>query len=122
MSAIYINWGQGPFQFSGPLWPVKILIWVVFFAFSAYSGFCTVREDLFETVKNIIGWHFGRQICLDLYVGLWLILFLIFLNEPTFLGFLAWAIPSLFYVNILSLLYVAIHFDQIVSKFLAIVG
>lgn len=63
-----------------------------------------------------------HHLCLDLYVGLGLILFLMFLNEPTFLGFLAWAIPSLFYVNILSLLYVAIHFDQIVSKLLTIAG
>lgn len=120
--AIYLNWAQDPFQFDAPYWAIKILVWAAFWGFFFYSGYCTLKEDLFDTVKKIVGWHFGRQICLDLYLGLGVMLFVMFLNEPTLLGFLAWAIPTLFYVNILTLLYVAIHFDQIVAKLLTVIG
>jgi len=116
--AIYLNWNQGPFNFDGPMPVMKGLVWISFILFSAYSGYCTLREDLFQTLREVTRYHFGRQICIDLYLGAGLILFLMYLNEPTFLGFVIWMIPTLFYVNILTLLYFAIHFDSIITRFL----
>lgn len=116
--AIYLNWNQGPFDFSGPYFIGKMLIWLSFIAFSIYSGYCTFKEDLFDTVRGICQYHFGRQICLDLYLGAGLLLFVMFLNEPTFIGFLAWMIPTIFYVNLIGLLYFAIHFDSLVARFI----
>jgi hypothetical protein len=37
-------------------------------------------------------------------------------------GFLVWVIPTIFYVNILTLLYFAIHFDSIVARLLNVIG
>ncbi len=116
--ALYLNWDVGPFDFHGPLWWIKGLLWVAFAAFSTYSGYCTLREDLVETLRAITRLHFGRQICVDLYVGAGLSFLIMYLHEPTFTGFLAWAVPSLFFVNTITLLYFAIHFDAIVAHFL----
>jgi len=116
--AIFLNWERGPFAFNGPLPWIKALLWFAFAGFSAYSGYCTVREDLFQTLRVITRRHFGRQICLDLYLGAGLSFLIIYLNEPTLLGSLVWAIPSLFYLNTITLLYFAIHFESIVSRFL----
>lgn len=118
LGAIYFNWDQGPFHFDGPFAFMKLLVWISFALFSAYSGYCTLNEDLFGTLREVMRFHFGRQICIDLYLGVGLILFLMYLNEPTFLGFLVWMIPTLFYVNLISLLYFAIHFDHIVMRLL----
>lgn len=118
--ALYLNWESGPFKFDGPFPLAKAAIWLTFALFSMYSGYCTLRENLFHTLREICHKHFGRQICIDLYLGAGLILFLIYLNEPTFAGFLIWMIPTLLYLNVLTLLYFAIHFDSIVAKFLVL--
>lgn len=87
--AIYLNWNQGPFNFSGPYFAGKMFIWLSFIAFSIYSGYCTYHENLLVTLCGICQYHFGRQVCLDLYIGAGLILFVMFLNEPTLISFLA---------------------------------
>lgn len=41
--AIYLNWDQGPFNFSGPHALGKGFIWMSFVLFSLYSGYCTLH-------------------------------------------------------------------------------
>lgn len=121
IAALILNWDSNPFRFDGEYAVIKIGLWILFIAFSSYSGYCTLKEDIFQTIKEVIRFHFGRQICFDLYLGALLIFFIIFLNEPTILGFFAWCIPMLFFVNLLSILYFAIHFDELVIKLTALI-
>lgn len=104
--------------FSGPLAPLKLLVWAAFAGFLAYSVYCSARENLVRSVEKIAELHWGRQIGADLYLGLLLALFIVYLNEGA-LAALLWAVPTLAFANLSILLYFAIHFDDIVARFLA---
>ena len=107
------------FQFSGPLGGVKIIVWLALFAFIAYSVYCSIQENFFRSVRSIAALHWGRQIGTDLYLGLFIALFIIFLNEGALIA-LIWLVPILIYANLVVLLYLAIHFDSIVTKLLGL--
>ncbi len=114
--AIYLNLDQRPFDFDGPFPAVKAMLWVVCAVFTGYSGYCIQREDIFATIREITRLHFGRQICLDLYLGVGAFLLLVYADQPSIGGFLFWMVPALFYLNIVTLLYLAIHFDGLVAR------
>ena len=84
--------------------------------FLVYSLYCTSRENLFRTVAKMAEFHWGRQIGIDLYLGLLVGLFIIYLNEGAITALL-WLLPVLAYANLAILLYVALHFDSLVTKF-----
>lgn len=67
-----------------------MLTWAAFVGFVAYSAYCTTRENLFTTVRKVSALHWGRQIGLDLYLGLCLSLFVVYLNERSALVALVW--------------------------------
>ncbi len=115
--ALYFNWHANMLAFDGPLAWIKLLVWISFVAFLAYSVYCSSRENLFRSVARITELHWGRQIGTDLYLGLLVTLFIIYLNEGL-LAALLWAVPVLAFANLSTLLYIAIHFDDIVAKFL----
>lgn len=115
--AIYANWDQTMFQFSGPLWALKIIVWAALIGFLTYSVYCTSREDLFRSIGVIAKMHWGRQIGADLYLGLLIGTLFIYLNEGAVVA-LIWFLPTLAFANLAILLYVAINFDTIVTKFL----
>ena len=117
--AIATNMQETTFQFSGPLGGIKAIVWVALFAFIAYSFYCTVAENFFRSVRSIATMHWGRQIGLDLYLGLFIALFIIFLNEGALVAAI-WLIPILFYANLVVLLYLALNFDSIVTKLLGL--
>ncbi len=116
--AIYANWHQTMFQFGGPLGAVKIALWAALIGFLAYSVYCTSREDLFRSIGVIATLHWGRQIGADLYLGLFVGIFLIYLNEGAVVA-LIWVLPTLAFANLSILLYMAINFETIVAKFLS---
>ncbi len=116
--ALYLNWDASLFEFGGRLGLVKCCIWLGLCWFLAYSIYCSTREDLFRSIGNILSFYWGRQIGMDLYLGLSLGLLIIYLNEGT-LAVLLWFIPIVAFANLAVLLYFAIHFDSIVLKFLA---
>lgn len=62
--------------------------------------------------------HWGRQIGIDLYLGLSLTLFIVYLNEGSVLVMLLWLIPTFAFGNLATLLYFAIHYDAIVARFI----
>ena len=107
------------FQFGGPLGGFKALVWLSYFAFLAYSVYCSFRENFFRSVKQITALHWGRQISADLYLGLLFALFIIFLNEGAAV-MLVWIVPTLIYANLAILLYLAINFESIVTTFLGL--
>jgi hypothetical protein len=115
--ALYLNWHEHPFRTNGPLAVVKALIWVAFLGFTGYSVYCSRRENLFSTIRKIATLYWGRQVGVDLYLGLLLTLFFVYLHEGSLLVTLIWLVPALVYGNLATLLYVAIHFDSIVARF-----
>lgn len=114
--AIYGSRHESLLSGTGPLRVVRLLIWAAFLLFTAYSFYCSRRENLFTTVGKINKLYWGRQIGMDLYIGLSLTLFIVYLNEGSLLVVLLWLLPTLMYANLVTLLYFALHFDSIVAK------
>ena len=119
MYVLIANVRETTFQFGGTLGGMKAIVWLALIAFIGYSVYCTFRENFYRSVRSIATLHWGRQIGLDLYLGLFIAIFIIFLNEGA-LVVLIWLVPILFYANLVVLLYVAINFDSIVTKLLGL--
>jgi hypothetical protein len=97
----------------------KYLAWAAFIAFLAYSIYCSSRENIFRSVASMARLHWGRQIGIDLYLGLAIFLFLIYLQQGSVLVVLLWLLPVLAFANLATLLYLAIHYDSVVAKVLS---
>ena len=117
--AVLANLQEIPFQFSGSLGGLKAMVWLALIVFLGYSVYCSFQENFFRSLRSIATLHWGRQIGADLYLGLLVGLLIIFLNEGIVVA-LIWLIPTLIYANLAILLYVAIHFDSIVTKLLGL--
>ena len=113
------NVRETTFQFSGTLGVLKAIVWITLIVFLSYSVYCSFRENFFRSVRSIATLHWGRQIGIDLYLGLMIAIFIIFLNEGA-LVVLIWLVPILIYANLVVLLYLAINFDSIVTKLLGL--
>lgn len=59
--------------------------------------------------------HWGRQIGIDLYLGVGLAMLLIGLHGGA-LTALLWLVPTIIFVNLSVLLYFAIHLDEIALR------
>lgn len=124
-SIFYIRGHRALFSFTRatiPDWR-KIGCWkidhlVVVFRLLAYSLYCSAKENIFKTVKRIYPFYWALQIGLGLYLGLVISLFIIYLNEGSFLIMALWSIPVLLFANLATLLYFAMNFDSIFSMFL----
>ncbi len=106
-------------DFSGSLGGLKALVWLALIAFLVYSFFCTTQENLFRSVRSIAQLHWGRQIGIDLYLGLFIGLILIYLNQGA-LAVAIWLVPTLIYANQIILFYMAMHFDEIAARFMTL--
>ena len=115
--ALAANTEETTFQFGGPMGAMKAIVWLMLFAFFGYSVYCSFQENFFRSVRSIATLHWGRQIGADLYLGLFIGLFIIFLIEGPLVALL-WLVPILIYANLVMLLYIAINFDTIVARLL----
>src|SRR5260370_12542657 len=70
--------------------PGKYVVWAAFAAFLGYSLYCSARENLFRSIKKMAELHWGRQVGIDLYLGLALMLSLVYLNERSALVCVLW--------------------------------
>ena len=102
---------QGPYGFG------KYIIWILFFSFLGFTIYCSNKENFFKSIKRISRMHWGRQIGIDLYIGLILPLLIIYLHGGTFI-FLLWLVPVLINANLFTLLYFALNYDSLVSHFI----
>lgn len=116
--AVYFGWHDNLFTFKKPIDAGKFVFWFAFIAFTAYSIYCSSREDLFETLGAMARLHWGRQIGLDLYIGISISAFIIYLHSGSALVVLLWLVPLIAFANLATLLYFAINYDSIVAKFL----
>ena len=114
--AVYAYWHETMFRFGGTLGGIKLLVWLALAGFLVYSAYCSSREDLFRSIGAIARLHWGRQIGIDLYLGLSIGILIIYLHEGS-IAVLIWLIPILAFANLSMLLYVAVNFDSIVARF-----
>ncbi len=114
---MYSYWYDDMFSLGVPLGGLKASVWIVLLSFLAYSIHCSRHEDLFRTVGTITKLYWGRQVGIDLYLGLIVALFVVYLNEGAMVA-LVWLLPTLAFANLSILLYLALNFDTIVSRFL----
>ncbi len=117
--ALMANMRETTFQFSDTLGGMKAIVWLALIGFLSYSVYCSFRENFFRSVRSIATLHWGRQIGADLYLGLFIAIFIIFLNDGAVIA-LIWLVPILIYANLVVLLYLAINFDSIVTKLLGL--
>ncbi len=115
--ALFANWHDTLFQFSGPLGVVKLLVWLLLAGFLVYSVHCSMHENLFRTIGVMAKLYWGRQIGMDLYLGLFIATLLVYLHAGP-IAVLIWIVPILIFANLITLLYLAIHFDSIVARFI----
>ena len=116
-AAMYFHSGEPLFISQGPYGAGKLIVWSLFVGFLAYSVYCSSQENIFRTIKSIFPFHWARQIGLDLYLGLTISLFIIYLNEGSLLIMALWLLPVLLFANLATLLYFAKNYDSIVSLF-----
>ncbi|MEQ9423649.1 MAG: hypothetical protein RJQ09_04470 [Cyclobacteriaceae bacterium] len=115
VAAIALNGDESPFVSYGPYSFGKYLAWAAFLAFTAFSYHCSLHENLFKTMKTMSGMYWGRQIGIDLYIGLTLFILLIYAHQQSGLVVLLWLIPLISFVNLATLLYIALHYDSLVA-------
>jgi hypothetical protein len=116
VAAVALGWHDSILSLSGPLGPGKLVVFAAFLAFLAYSIRCSLHENLFATIAKMSRLWWGRQIGADLYLGLSLTLFLIYLHKGA-LVLVLWLIPALTFVNLATLLFVSIYYDSLVARF-----
>lgn len=115
--AIWTRKDESVFVSQGPYGFGKYIAWILFIGFLAYSIHCSRKENFFKSVKQIGKLHWGRQIGIDLYIGLLLPLVLIYLQGGA-LVLLLWLLPVLIYANLATLLYLALNYDALISHFI----
>lgn len=116
--AIIFKGESSLFMSSGPYAAGKYIAWLLFLSFLGFSLYCGSKENLFKTMRRLYPFLWARQITLDLYLGLVLSAFLIYLNEGSLLILGLWLIPIICFANLATLLYVAIHYDAIIAHFI----
>lgn len=117
--ALGFGWHDDIFAFDRPLVGLKVTVWLAWLAFLAYSVHASRHEDLLRTLRVVRGYYWGRQIGFDLYLGAAAFLVFVYLHEGTALVVLLWLLPVVLFVNLATLLYLAIHFDAIVARFVS---
>lgn len=116
-AALFLNWHSGLLAFDGELGAVKAFYWLLYLGFLAFSVYCSTQENIFRTIRKMGELHWGRQIGIDLYLGLTIALLVIYLHEGL-LVMLLWLVPTILFANLSILLYLGIHFDSIAVKLL----
>jgi len=107
------------FAASGPYAFGKYITWALFFGFLAYTIYCSNQQSFLKSIPRITKEIWVRQISIDLYIGVMMAIFLIYLNEGSLVFVLLWLIPILMFANLAVLLYVAMNYASIVSHFVS---
>ncbi len=115
--AIVFKGDEPLFISEGPYAAGKYIAWLMFFGFLAYSLYCSSKDSFIKALPRINKEIWVRQIGLDLYIGVAMMSFLIYLNEGSLLFVALWFIPILLFANLAILLYIAMNYGSIVAHF-----
>ena len=108
-ASVFVSHGLYPFG--------KYIIWILFGSFLGYTIHCSRKENFFKSIKRMNEMYWGRQVGIDLYLGLLLPLLVIYLHGGSVV-LLMWIIPVLINANLFTLLYFALNYDSLVSQFI----
>lgn len=112
----FLNHGREPVFISDGAYALgKPFTWLVLICFLLYSLRISLQENFFKSLSRLRPILWSRQIGLDLYIGLMLPLFIIYLNEGSLAIMFIWLLPVLVFANLATLLYVALNYDSIVA-------
>jgi len=92
------------------------VIALVLFVFTAYSTYITFKEPFFQSVKSILRLRWGKQIVMDLYLGLLAFNLFVFLHEGSLLKTLPWLVGSLALGNIVTYAYLVLNFFDLLAR------
>ena len=115
--AIAFHDGEPLFVSEGPYAAGKYVVWLIFFGFLAYTLYCSSKDSFIKALPRINKEIWVRQIGIDLYIGVAMATFLIYLNEGSLLFVALWIVPILIFANLAILLYVAMNYGSIVAHF-----
>jgi hypothetical protein len=89
------------------------MMWWVFLVvlggFSGFTVYCSLRENFWKSCAVVFGRLWGRQVTLDLYIGLFLFHYFVYVREGSWLVTALWLAPSLILGNIVPLIYLLTH-------------
>ncbi len=115
--AVFTHSGEPIFFSEGPYAAGKPILWLILLAFLVYSWRIGQREDFFKSVQRMWSNLWFRQISLDLYIGLLIPLFLIYLHSGSIVVLLLWFLPVLFFANLATLVFLALNYDALIAGF-----
>ena len=84
------------------IWWLCLAVLVGFTGFTVYAS---LKEDFLKSHGAILKRLWGRQLVLDIYIGLLLFHLFVYAREESMLITLCWLVPSLVLGNIVPLIY-----------------
>lgn len=114
-TAMVTHSAEPMFISEGPYAAGKPILWAILVAFFAYSWRIGQQEDFFNSLRRMSPILWSRQIGLDLYIGLLVPLFLIYLHTGSVLILLLWAVPILIFANMATLVFLALNYDALIA-------
>jgi hypothetical protein len=119
IAAFYTHNSEPLFFSSGDYGLGKPIVWLIWLAFFIYTVSINRRENFFKSLRDLRPYLWHRQISLDLYIGLLIPLFIIYLHEGSLLVWFLWFVPILIFANLATLVYLALNYDSLVTYFIA---
>jgi hypothetical protein len=86
--------------------------------FVLYTAYCTRTESFWKSAKAVFELRWGRQVVIDLYLGLGLFACVVYWNEQSILIATAWFVAMLIFGNITTLLYFVMNFEALFARFM----
>ena len=117
ISILATNWHSNLWSVHQPMAMGKIMIWLILIVFPIYTIRCSIAEEFFKSLKKVTAIKWGRQISIDLWIGQFLSLYVIYWHTGSWLTVALWLGPCILFGNLATLLYFAIHYDALVVAF-----
>lgn len=118
VAAAAVSWHPSIFSFETNA-AGKAAAYLGFMLFLGFTIYCSARENFFAAVRRVSRIQWGRQISVDLYIGLFMHIAFIAATGESGWKLLFWIIPFLCFGNLATLLYLAFHFDAIAARLIA---
>ncbi len=96
---------------------VKYILIGTLVSFVVYTIYCSFKENFVKSFRKIFQLLWGRQVGIDLYIGIFLFSFFVFMMEKSFSILFFWLLPSIIFGNIIPLVYLITHFEFICGLF-----
>jgi hypothetical protein len=117
VAAISVYWKPEFLSADTPVGVTRAVLFFIWVLFTGYSIYCIPKESLFESAKRILSLHWGRQVTADLYISALLSIALVWLVTQSMVETLLWGLAIIPYVNLVILLFIILHLDQIMLGF-----